>query len=266
MSPRHVFLTMLDNNLATESITRHTVQRANGQVVDQYIQLQFGRTNASRSLVTVKQPEEGGESVVKSETIGTPQNDFSRYVSIKTTQKNSQGQPIDTSKVTGVWGKTDDSKDGERANTQYFQQGALGIVPFANLTSEQRQKLVNLMRDKKVYDVDFSKVKSVKEKGKSAFVYNVNISPKSYMIMIKQFTKYLGLSDMGLDPSQYENSPPLKTEFTVDKLSRNLIKIHYTDSSQDETFSSYGLEQPISLPTKTISITELQKRVQDSLQ
>lgn len=262
MSPNHVFWGMIDNNLASDSVTRHVAQDQNGQKLDQYIQIQFGAQSASHSLVTVKQTGDGGENEVKSETIGTPKTDYSRYTSIKTTQKNAQGKPIDTSKVINVWAKTDDSP----ASAQYFQQSAFGIVPYANLNSQQRHELVKMMREKNVYDISGEQPKSSQENGRPVYVYKVSIKPKAYVEMIQKFTKYLGLSGAGLDPSQYEASPMLKAEFTVYKMSRQLTKIRYVDSAQEETYNAQGLEQPVALPSKSIKITDLQQRIQQSMQ
>lgn len=266
LSPKNVFWGMIDNNLATESITRHVVQEQGGQTLDQYMQLQFGSSNSAHNLISVKQSGETGENEVKSETIGTPKNDYSRYVSIKTPQKTAGGQPIDTSKLVNVWAKTDDSKAGQPSSAQYFQQSILGIVPYANLNYQQRHELIKLMQDKKAYDLSNWQPKREKLNGKSVYVYTVNISPKAYIEMLQKFTKYMGLSDVGLDPTQYEGAAPLKVEMTVGKLSRQLLRIKYVDGGQEENYTSQGLEQAVTLPNKTIPISELQDRIQKSMQ
>jgi len=266
MSPKQVFWGMIDNNLATESVTRHVVQEEGGQTLDQTMQLQFGASNSAHNLINVKQAGDTGENEVKSETIGTPKNDFSRYVSIKTGQKTTDGKPIDTSSITNVWAKTDDSKDGQPSSAQYFQQSVLGIVPYANLSYQQRQELIKLMKDKKAYDFSSEQTKTEKRNGQAVYVYTVSINPKPYIEMLQKFSKFMGLGGEGLDPSQYEGAPPLKVEMTVGKASRQLLKIKYVDGGQEETYSSQGLEQAGSLPNKTIPLSELQDRIQKSMQ
>src|SRR3990167_8722229 len=266
MSPSHVFWGMIDNNLATESVTRHVVQDQGGQTLDQYMQLQFGSSNTAHNLISVKQAGDMGENEVKSETIGTLKNDYSRYISIKTAQKTADGKPIDASKLVGIWAKTEDSKAGQPSNAQYFQQSILGIVPYANLNYQQRHELIKLMQDKKAYDFSGEPIKREKLNGRAVYVYTVNISPKAYIEMLQKFTKYMGLDEMGLDPSQYEGAAPLKVEMTVGKLSRQLLKIKYVDGGQEETYSAQGLEQAVGLPSKPIPISELQDRIQKSMQ
>ena len=262
MNPTRVFWSMMSNNLATDSVVRHTHQTQSGQTSDEYIQIAFGAVNASRSVTTLSQNDAAGPTTVVSETIGTPTNDYSRYISIKTTQKSSTGKLPDTSKVVGIWGKTPDAPAGQKPSLQYFQQGVLGIVPFANLTNTQRSDLVKIMRDDNVYDIAAGAPKRTKVGKRAAYVYSVNINPAAYIGMLGQYAKDLGLGDIGLDPSQYAGSQPLKADFTVDKLSRQLVSISYTGTTQSETFSSQGLEQPITLPTQTIPISDLQNRVQ----
>lgn len=262
-SSENVFWGMISNNLATESITRHTTQTAAGQTTDQYIQLQLGAVNAARNVVTISQNISGSHAVVKSETIGTKDNDYSRYVAIKTDQKNAQGKPLNTAQIIGVWGKTPDAKKGQRPPIQYLQQSLLGIVPYANLASGPRHDLINLIKNNNVYTITSEPAKSVKQSGRQVFVYTVNINPKAYISMLQQFVKDIGLGDIGLDPSQYNGSQPLKAEFTVDKVSRQLVKVSYPDGGQSQTYSSQGQEQPISVPTQTIPLAQLQSKVQN---
>jgi hypothetical protein len=262
-SSDNVFWGMMSDNLSTESITRHINQTAAGQTTDQYIQVQLGSVTAARNIVTISQNSGSNKAVVKSETIGTPTNDYSRYVSIKTDQKNAQGKPLNTAQIIGLWGKTPDAKNGQRPSVQYLQQSLLGLVPFANLASGPRTSLIRLIRDSNVYTIDSTPAKSAKQAKRPVFIYSVSINPKAYISMLQQFVKDIGLGDIGLDPSQYNGSQPLKAEFTVDKVSRQLVKVAYPGSGESQTYSAQGLEQPITVPTQTIPISELQTKVQN---
>jgi len=254
-----VFWSMMDNNLSMASVVKHNAVSQQGTSTDQYTQMQFGPLSASHGLSNVKQQD----NTVSSETIGTMENDFSRYINIKTNQKTSKGKAVDASSFMGIWGKTVTAPKGQRASVQYFQQSVLGIVAFGNFNGEQRTKLIGFLRSDNTYNL--GQVKSAKFNGRAVYVYDVDISPQNLISFLKQYTKELGLGDIGLNPSQYAGSPIVKTQFTVDKLSHQLIKVHYISNNQDETYSSMGLEQPIILPTKTISINDLQNKVVESL-
>lgn len=254
-----VFWGMMDNNLSVASVVKRNTALQQGTSTDQYTQIQFGNLTASRGLSNVKQ--QGNE--VSSETIGTTKNDYSRYLSIKTNQKTSKGKSVNASSFTGIWGKSINAPTGQKASVQYFQQSVLGVVPFGNFNSEQRNKLINHIRSSNTYRL--GKVESKKINGRPVYVYDVDISPQGLIDILKHYVKDLGLGDIGLNPGQYTGSPIVKTQFTVDKLSRQLIKVHYISNNQDETYSSVGLEQPITLPSKTIPIADLQNRVVQSL-
>ncbi len=262
MSPDNVFWDMINNNLATTSVTKHVLQTNQAQSLDQYIQLQFGATNSVHSLVTLKQGQGSATATIKSETIGTPKTDYNRYVSIDSQQTNSKGLPINSSNVVGVWAKADSNPYN---GPQYFRQGLFDIMPFANLDSAARKQIIQLIRDKKVYNISATPAKTSRINGRQVFVYSASVNPAAYVEVIVQIAKSIGLGDIGLDATQYQNSPNLNLQIYVDKLSRQLIKISYPSTGQEETYSSQGLENPIIEPTNTISVTELQNRIQQNL-
>lgn len=259
--PNKVFWKMLNNNLATVSVTKHVVEDGEGQKIDQYSQLKFGSQNAARNLVTITQTTEGSKSEVKSESIGTLSNDYSRYIQIKSSEKSSTGQPYDFSKVTGVWGKSADGADSSQ--TVYFRQAALNsVVPFGWLNPGARASLVDQMQTKQVYKIS-DKTEKKQENGKPVYVYTVDINAQAYIAMLQEYVKKAGLN-VGdtLDPTAYEGIAPIRAEFTVDPYSRQLKKIHYDASNRDEEFMSYGLSEPIAIPGQTIPIEELQNKLQ----
>lgn len=259
----NVFWGMINTNLTTNSVTRHVVLNQNGRDVDQLIRLQFGAQDASESRVTLKQKDSNGTSVIKSETIGTPNNDFSRYIFISTSQKSQAGKPLDTSKVIGYWGKSTDPPAGKNPAVQYYPQSILTIIPYGNFNQKQRQEMVNQMHTQNVYDLSGGSVKSDKQNGRAVYVYQLKVNPSAYVQLMQTYTKLLGLGDIGLDPANYAGSPPLSTEITVDKLSRQITKISYSASGQSETIVDQNIFQPVKLPTQTIPIVELQKRIQN---
>lgn len=256
-SPENVFWGMIENSLATSSVTRRVNQLSPGGSVDTYSRLQTGATNASHSLEITKQ----GQTTVTKETIGTPDADYARYVGIDTDQMSVSGEPVDFSSVLGVWGKSTEEQSSE---AQYFNQAILGTVPFASLSSTDRREIVDFMRQNGVYTVAYNEVQKSHEDGRKIYAYKVKISPVAYFRMLQLFADKLGLPEVpALEPSQYEGVAELETEFMVGKNSRQLLAIRYLGSGQEETYSSYGLSVPIQTPQNTIPLTELQTRIQN---
>lgn len=263
MSSTNVFWGMIENNLATSSITKNIVQKSEQQSLNQYLQVSFGQTNAAHGLISINQNQGDVKTSVKTETIGTTTTDYNRYLDINT-GASKDGKKVDTSTVEGVWAKADKSAGQDSA--QYFRQSILGIVPTANLGYKDRQETIKLIKDKKVYDFSSGSIKSQKVDGKDAYVYEVSINATAYIEIMQKVTKLMGVGDMGLDASQYAGSPAVKAEFTIGKLSRQLMRVKYSSTGQEETYNGQGIEVTINEPTKTISLSELQERIQKVLQ
>lgn len=258
-APARVFNGMLSNNLSTESVTRVSNTSNNGVPVEKYEQISFVPQAAARTVINIDQRTSGGDSKVMTETVGTQAADFSRYLVIETSQKNDQGKALDYSSVKNLWGKGDSTS----GPPQYYQQAVLGLVPFANLNDDDRQKVLKAITEKKAYTVDYSKVAPKKVGKYAALVFPVKVDTAGYIEVLKVLGKSIGLGDLAdLDPAAYKDAPPIELSLVVDKASRQLIELDYVGSDQKETYTSYGLSAPVVQPTKTISVDELQQKVQ----
>lgn len=256
-SPRRVFSAMLSNNLSTVGVTRQTLS-SDSTNLDKSEQISFVPPYAVRSLITVSQEEGTSKSSVVTETIGTLANDYSRYVNIETNQKSTSGKELDYSSVEGTWGKSGIAN----GQAQYFQQSILGLVPFANLDAKTRDSVLDLLVAKEAYVVDYSMVKPLRTNGKSALVYPVKVDAARYVAVLKALGKGTGIGDLPeLNANDYSGQPPIEISITVDKLSRHVLEVSY--GQQVEKYTSYGLNTPVATPSKTISIDDLQQKVQE---
>lgn len=254
-SPRRVFDGMLANNLTTTSVTRRST--ATGQQgLDRIEQLSFVAPLATRSYVKITQPSTSGETSVQTETIGTQQSDFSRYLKIEVAQADGQ-KPKSYASVEGIWAQSS-LADGQ---PQYLVQAVQGLMPFANLNAAQRQKILKLIEDNKIYTVNYASSKPKRLNGKSAIDFSVSVNPSQYIVMLQELSKMIGLGKIdGLNAEDYKNQPPINLSVVVDKLSRQIIEITY--GQQKETYSDYGLSRAIETPEKTIPAEELQQKIQ----
>ncbi len=64
------------------------------------------------------------------------------------------------------------------------------------------------------------------------------------------------------NPDDYANAPKVPIEITVDLISRRVAKISYSGQNRTESYSGYNLYRQINIPEQTITIEELQKRLQ----
>jgi len=253
-SPQKVFEDMLGTSMSTRSVTKHIETNNEVQSLDQYLQFLSGDKNLVHSLSALDQPAQGAK--VTTETIATLDQNFVRYVSIETSEKSETGAELDFSKVLNLWGKSG-------GNGELINEAMLGVIPVGFVPQEHRQEIVKFIKESSVYGVDYDTVKREEQNGRPRYVYKANISAEPYVEMLKRFSRRVGLTQLeSVDPANFRNSPPLEFELTIDIHSRQLTEVKYIAAGRIETFSSYGVRSEPAIPAETISIEELQNRLQ----
>lgn len=262
-SPYNVYWGMLENSLATSSVTKHITQTANGAQLDQYVAFNFGANNQTYAKTILK--NSGG--TVKTESMGTLNDDYVRYTDIQTAQKDSQGRPLQVNALLGKWAKVSTSNTNNAQAPPFFAQALLGftggnLVPMANLSSADRHTLMNQLHQSTVFDTVVQRAEHRKQDGRSVYVYSVNIEPVGYVAFQKAFAHAIGLKTLDdVDPNAYQNQSPIQVKFTVDASSHQLRGITYNTDNHTETYSSYGVYTAVALPQATISAQALQSLI-----
>jgi hypothetical protein len=99
--------------------------------------------------------------------------------------------------------------------------------------------------------------------GRSVYVYDVQVQLMPYVRMMQAFAKNLSLHDLDQsNPAAFQNSDPVKLRFVIDAAAHELREISYPSNNYTQTYSGFGLTKPIEIPTKTITVTTLQQRLQ----
>jgi len=176
-------------------------------------------------------------------------------------QQSASGKPLDFSHVVNVWGKS--TPDGtNQTNGQSYNQQILGVIPFGDLPLAQRGALLKLMQS--TYSVDYSVTQKKLIGGRPVYTYRVQVMPEPYIKMLKQFATDTGLTQLEtIDPAQYASASPLPLEISVDVWSRQIKTISYGTSDRQVVFSQLGkVMPPVVLPSKTVSVDELESRLQ----
>lgn len=269
LNPKRVFWSMLDNSLSTQGVTVEMLQQSGSDQLKQYTQMELGATDKAHALTILRQ----GTSEVRTEIIGTQNADYTRYLSIKTSQKGANGKPLDFSKVLKVWAKSDDSQQTttQSGGHQQFAQAVLGIglpvgsvpVPIGAVTSSQRQSLVGGIKGDGMYNVSFKDgdVKKERKNGRLLYTYSAKIQTILYVRYMKEFAKDLGFHELdSVDPNTYQSAAPLNVKLTVDAHSRQLVGVD-TGQGYTQTYSGYGLPLQVGVPGHPISSAELQRRL-----
>lgn len=268
MGPERVFWGMLEKSLSTRGVTIEISQDSAQSKVKQLIQMELGVTDRAHSVSMLTQ----GNTQVKTEIIGTRDADYTRYVSIKTDQKNAAGKPLDVAKVLNVWSKSDDTAQSETqaSGHQLFAQAVLGIglpigtlpVPIGEIAPKHREKMLNEIRDQDIYDISFKDVKIKRKGARLLYTYDAKIQTILYVRLMKNFAKNVGLHELDqVDPNAYQSAQPLQVKLTVDARSRQLVGVDGGQEGVVQTYKGYGLPVKAALPKNPISSAELQQRL-----
>ena len=251
---------MLENSLRTTGVTKTTEQDNQGSTLKQISQAQFGATNIINVNTVIEQGEEGNRTKVVTETIGTPQENYARYVEIDTPDS---GQTPDFGDALDTWGV----QKQEEGGSSVFSEATYGAVLFGNLPVSQSNELIQIMKDNAVYIPNYEDVKSESIDGKKVKTYSVTVNTKAYVELLKKYDEILGLGVVDeINPDDYEQAPPISLNLSVDPVSRTLRKVEFTADGRQELLSGYGISKDVELPDSPIPRKELESQLQNILQ
>jgi hypothetical protein len=260
-NPERTFFGAIENSLKASSVSKQVTQKAPGQELEQNVELNLSPEHTARAKATISEQGENN-TVVQTETIGTPKEDYVRYTAIETDQKSASGNVLDFSKLVNLWGKSQ-SPDGKQTTGELYGESVLGVVPFGDLSAAERKQLIEFIKSKHVFQFDEAKVKRELKDGRPVYTYTISVSPEGYVGMLKQFAKAAGLTQLEkIDPSSYRDSQPIPIKLSIDVWARQVTHISYGDGGRTEQLGSYGVNHDITLPNKTIPVQDLQQRLQ----
>ena len=251
-APKRVFNTMLANNLSTEGFTRDTSQAAcvpNSQGTN-IIQTSFSPSPTIHCITHIN----NGSIKLTIESIGNTGGDYQRYSFVQTSAATAKQDKY--SKIYDMWIKNSGSPS---AQPNLYGQLLNTPVLFANLTQSQRQELISSLSN--VYKVDYKNVAKERSGLRETYTYNVEVPLKKFATTEKTYADILNLPIASrINPQSYPDSSSVAVKFSVDVLSRHLKQVQF--QSVTETYSSYGVAPIVNIPTKTVSLQQLQNAFQ----
>lgn len=262
--PENVFWSMINQSMATSSVTVKAVQGQGDNSTTQTTQYSLGGRNISQTSTISNQTGTN----VQADMISTPTAGYVRY-NVTTDQKKADGKPMDFSKVNNQWAKSETGGQSQLSQDILNTGMPLGgvVVPIGNLNPDKRANLLKQIKEQGVYKTSFSAVKKEKQNGRQVYIYTVDVRPTAYANMMKSLAQSSGLHELdSLDTKVFEGKEDFELMLTVDVQSRHLIAAEAVGADIRETFSAYDVPVSIALPAKTISSTELQKRIQTAQQ
>lgn len=265
-NPNNVFWGMVDSSFKSYGRSSSTKQSDGTQNVEQVqeTRLQLGPQNVAVGQSMLLQNSGTADQVsVTSQSISTPTKNFVRYSDINVNQKLANGATPDFSAIENTWASEQVTSTGGSSFGQAVY-GSLGHIPLGNLSPSARKQIVQYIKDNRVYDVkSFNKEY---RNNRAVYTYEATVNMVKYVTMLKMFDAATGLHELDdVEPTQFMDQKPIEVTLSVDILSRNLVEFAYKGAAQRETLGSYGATRYITLPAQTISIQELQQKLQSTL-
>ena len=261
-NPQRVFWETLGQSLSTSAVTIQATQTNGAASLRQSVQYALGPQSMSHTVTVLKQ---NGTTVVD-ELVGTPGADYTRYLNVQTDQKTKSGRPLNIQGIIGQWAKGDPKANKPQLLSQSILGTGLPIggvaVPIGNLSSANRAKLIQEIKEDVVYQVNYATVKKQRVAGRAQYVYDVTVQPVSYAALMQHFAQMVGLHDLdGLDPASFKGQPALKMQLTVDVRACHVATAVVSTANAKQTYTSYDVPVAIAVPKQTISVQELQSRL-----
>lgn len=256
-SPQTAWHDMLVNNLSARSVTKNQVVSSDGESQIQNATIQFGPQYTARSLVTVQ----NGAGSVTTETLATPTDAYLRYANITDKTKKH-----DYDSLVNIWAKAGNDSTGDNLR-QVFNNSILDISiapvpPVGYVEPGKRAELLQYLASEAVFSPDYKQVKTEVINGRKVYTYTVTVKLAPYLRAMQEFAHVYGLKDLdSVNPNEYQ-SATLKLNISVDKLSHQMARVTSTTLGLNETYTDFGRIQAMTLPTKTVSVGDLQNRFQ----
>lgn len=261
LDEQKVFERMLRQTLRTQSVTKVIAQEDATQSFEQIRRLQLGGNPGVIGQTTIEQ-KQPTEARVVTEEIGTPTQDFVKYVTIDT--PDDEGEQPDYSDVIGVWGATQ-APDGEPAQGQSFNESIFGILPFGNVSKHDQERLFSLLIEQNVYDVDYLGVTKQSVDGRRVYSYRVALQPQAYVTYVQELAAAQGLTQFqDVNPADFAGVTPIQFEMDIDVYSGNPLFVETIQDQRRESFEDFGRIQELQIPEETIPSQELQQRLQEA--
>lgn len=254
--PVNTFYGTINNNLRTHSFKRKVSQDSLGQSLKQTSEITLAPSHTTHGFTEIEQPGQGAN--VTTETIASPTEEFVRYTEINAPEESGG----DFSKILDVWSRTQPS-GGQGSLGDLYGDAVLGVVPYADLSAEDRVPLMEFIRKNQVYKFDSKKVKRSIQDGRPVYAYEVTIAPEAYIGMLKQFAGILGLTQFDdVKPEDYKDTQSATINLVVDVWSRQVKAVEYEGGGRTESVGAFGVYNRPEAPKDYISIQELQQRLQ----
>ncbi len=265
MTNERRFWLAVENSMATQSVTRSITSGGTGNQVVQDQQFFFSPQMASRSHVMFSQKGATVDTLVETEGISFPGEQYSRYTAFETNQKKEDGSSPTLDGVLDKWGSSIATEDEQETARQNYISDIITLAVFGNYDAKFRRDVVQQLQSNNSYRLNIEGIQEDVIDGKKVIIYPVSVGLQSFVTQLQRAFVKAGYGEFPpLNPENYREDARLNAQFTVDPKNNSIVGINFGE--RQEFYKGYGIFINVEPPKVDFSNDELEAIVQEEIQ
>lgn len=261
MTNERRFWSAVENSMSTPSVVRTLTEGGSGNQVVQDYRFYYSPQQVIENKVVFTQRSATIDTGVTTRGIIFPTEQFLSYTEFFTRENGEETANLD--EVLNKWAIQ--TSDNEEESRQNYLSEYVTLAIFGNFRAEDRNFLVNELKSRNAYNVDFNNALDDNIDGEKVKRYSVSVDLRSFVTILNESFVRAGYGDFPpLNPENYREGSSLNANFTVRSRDNTIIGIAF--GNRDERYSNYGVIETVEAPEADLTIDELQNIVQEQLQ
>lgn len=262
MTNERRFWSAIETSMSTPSVVRTLEQGGSGNQVVQQYRFHYAPQQAIENKVEFNQKSATVDTSVITEGIIFPDDQYLRYVSFE--NNSASGESVsDIDELLGQWARQE-SIDPDESRLNYLSE-YVTLVVFGNFPANIRNEIMQELKDKNVYSVDYENAIEDTVDGDDVLRYATIVNLRAFAETLNSAFVRAGYGDFPpLSPDNYREGSTLNSSMVVRKRDNTIVGVNF--GNREEAYSNYGVIKNIETPDATLTIDELQSKVQESIE
>jgi hypothetical protein len=262
MTPERRFWIAVNNSMATPSVVRTLTQGGSGNQVTQDYRFNFAPQRVVENQVVYTERSALTDTSVTTEGVIYPTVQYLRYTDFTNSRSDNQ-DTANIDEVLGAWA-VQESEDEEQARLNYLSE-QVSLVMFGNYEASFRNEVIKEMKNSNVYGENLKDAIANTVEGESVYIYQIQVKLSKYAELLNRAFVRAGYGEFPpLNPDNYAEDSTVNGELIVSKKSNSVVGVNF--GGREEVYGNYGVIKDVKRPEASLTIQELQQKVQELLQ
>ena len=256
------FWNAIETSMSVPSVVRTLEQGGSGNQVIQQYRFHYAPQQVIENKVQFTQKSATVDTSVVTEGIIFPDDQYLRYVSFE--NNSPSGESVsDIDELLGQWARQE-APDPEEARLNYLSE-YVTLVVFGNFPANIRNEIMQELQEGNVYSVDYENAIEDTVNGNEVLRYATVVNLRAFAETLNGAFIKAGYGEFPpLNPENYREGSTLNSSIVVKKRDNTIVGVNF--GNRQETYSNYGVIKNIEEPDASLTIEELQSRVQQSIE